>query len=210
MTRKSILTSEKLPDVNSTEWLSLNDFDGEVWGVADGFEDFYAVSNYGRVKSLRRTIMRKTGVPQTIRERILRQTTGTTGYLCVSLIKPNTKRIYKKVHILVAQAFCKNINDERCINHIDENKKNNHFLNLEFCSYSYNLQYNGGALRRGAVRKLHHPAKKVVMYNLHGTIEEYFNSCEEAATHVGCQASRVNECCNGKRKTAKSHIFRWL
>lgn len=204
------LTFEQPPKINSQEWLSQKDFHGELWKDIVGYEGFYCVSNYGRVKSVHRVIDRCTGVRQTIQERILKQTTGTTGYLSVSLVKPNIKRVCKKVHILVAQAFCKNINDERCINHIDENKKNNHFLNLEFCSYSYNIHYNNGALRRGLTRKLLYPAKKVVMCDFHGTVEEHFNSCGEAAAHIGCHASRINECCNGKRKSSKGHVFRWL
>ena len=204
-----MLEYSQLPQRNSKKWLSLKDFECEVWKDIKGFEGFYCVSNYGRVKSLHRIIARKTHVTQTVKERILKQTKNSNGYCCVSLIKPDNKRLYRKVHVLVAKAFCKNPNNEKCINHKDENKENNIFLNLEYCSYLYNLQYNNGSLRRGVTRRLNHPAKKVIMYNLQMELEKDFCSCEEASSYVGCQPSRINECCNGKRKTAKGHIFRW-
>ena len=144
--QKIMLEYSQLPQRNSKNWLSLKDFECEVWKDIKGFEGFYCVSNYGRVKSLHRIIVRKTHVTQTVKERILKQTKNSNGNCCVSLIKPDNKKLYRKVHVLVAKAFCKNPNNEKCINHKDENKENNIFLNLEYCSYLYNLQYNNGSL----------------------------------------------------------------
>ena len=209
MTRNNILTFEQLPDVNSTEWLSLNDFEGEIWKYVDGFDESYAVSNYGRVKSLQRTIMRNTGTPQTIREKILLQTKNTTGYYCVSLIAPDIKRKTQKVHILVANAFVENVNSYKCINHKDENKCNNHFLNLEFCTYKYNLEYRNGTQVRARTRKERHPARKVFMCSRSGRIVREFESTQSAADFVGCTAGRIWECCSGKRKSAKGYLWKW-
>ncbi len=38
--------------VNSTRWLSIEDFDGEIWKDIPDFKGFYLVSNYGRVKTV--------------------------------------------------------------------------------------------------------------------------------------------------------------
>lgn len=52
------------------------------------------------------------------------------------------KNDYKhiKVHRLVALAWIKNIDfiSKPIVNHKDSNKQNNHYLNLEWCSYSHN------------------------------------------------------------------------
>lgn len=44
----------------------------EIWEDVKGYEGLYQVSDMGRVKSLERTVTRKNGRKQTIRERILK------------------------------------------------------------------------------------------------------------------------------------------
>ena len=44
-----------IPKVNSERWLSLADLEGEVWKIIPRLNSNYAVSNYGRVKSLSRS-----------------------------------------------------------------------------------------------------------------------------------------------------------
>ncbi len=55
------------------------------------------------------------------------------------------------MHRLVAEAFVDNPNSEPTVNHIDGNKLNNYYLNLEFVSYSYNNQhaYDIGLHKKG-------------------------------------------------------------
>lgn len=62
-----------------------------------------------------------------------------SGYLYIILWENNKHKTYK-VHRLVAQYFVENKNPEKftCVNHIDGNKTNNHFTNLEWCDLSHN------------------------------------------------------------------------
>lgn len=112
----------------------------EVWKNIEGFEDFYQVSNLGRVKSLSRRVASKNGSYRIIRERILKTSTNGVGYPVVSLNKPNFSKKYL-VHRLVAMAFIPNPCGYRVVNHKDENRRNCKCENLEWCTHKYNTNY---------------------------------------------------------------------
>lgn len=63
------------------------------------------------------------------------------GYKTVMLTK-NGRHNRKFVHRLVAATFIPNPNHYRCVNHKDENKLNNHYSNLEWCTHQYNTNYS--------------------------------------------------------------------
>ena len=115
----------------------------EKWKDIDGYDGMYQVSDLGRVRSL------KYG-----KVRVLRFGKNHKGYLQISLYKDRKrKRFY--VHRLVANAFIPNSDENKTqINHRDECKQNNRVSNLEYCTASYNLSYNGLRYRR------HHPQPK--------------------------------------------------
>ena len=54
------------------------------------------------------------------------------GYLRVDLYDKYGKRQHAKVHRLVADAFVPNVFNKPQVNHIDGNKQNNSFTNLEW------------------------------------------------------------------------------
>lgn len=97
----------------------------------------YLISNYGRVKSL-------------YSNRIIKPCVW-AGYYRVVLINPNKqpKQFAKNIHRLVARAFIPNPKNLPCINHKDEDRKNNFVGNLEWCDWQYNNTYNNVAKRRG-------------------------------------------------------------
>lgn len=105
----------------------------EVWKDVKGFEGLYQVSNTGKVKSLGRVELmtgrhedayyRKRG------ERLLSQRNGV--YKNVNLYK-NSEAWNKLVHRLVAETFLENPLCLPEVNHLDENKFNNHLDNLEW------------------------------------------------------------------------------
>lgn len=126
----------------------------EVWvnvGTLAGYEDYshYEVSNLGRVKSTKRVITKLNGRSKKpsktiIKSRVLSpETLKKIKYVMVNLL-PDTKGNKQKhayVHRLVALAFVDNPDNEREVNHIDEDKDNNTADNLEWCSHSYNMHY---------------------------------------------------------------------
>jgi hypothetical protein len=62
-------------------------------------------------------------------------------YVIVDLRKEN-KKYTKSVHRLVAETYINNPNNLPQVNHIDEDKTNNHVNNLEWCSCQYNIEYS--------------------------------------------------------------------
>ena len=63
------------------------------------------------------------------------------GYKTIMLKSNEGKAKIFKVHRLVAETFIENPNNYPIINHIDEKKDNNHFTNLEWCTYSMNNKH---------------------------------------------------------------------
>lgn len=62
------------------------------------------------------------------------------GYVKVGLRKDN-KTYHTSVHRIVAELFIPNPNGYDVINHIDEDKTNNDYTNLEWCTIQYNNTY---------------------------------------------------------------------
>ena len=89
----------------------------ELWLDIDGYENEYQISNYGRLKSLKNDMIMKPMV-------------GTNGYLSACLWK-NGKQRKLSIHRLVAKGFVPNPHNYKEVNHIDEDKTNNRYNNLE-------------------------------------------------------------------------------
>lgn len=163
----------------------------EEWRDIRGYEGRYKVSNLGRVKSLKRSII--------LKER------SNGRYLIVDL---QYNRIIKKcyIHRLVAQAFIPNPSDLPCINHKDENKLNNTVENLEWCSYSYNNAYSNTSIKG---------AKAVMRSIVQLTLDEHryiktFESIREAERELHIPNSTISACLVGRLKHAGGYYWMYL
>ena len=104
------------------------------------YNNLYSVSNLGNVKANERNIETKTGIRH-YKEKILKPEITRDGHLRVVLCEAGkSKKVF--VHRLVAEAFIPNPNNLPIINHKDENPSNNMVSNLEWCTVSYNNNYN--------------------------------------------------------------------
>ncbi|MEL7409252.1 MAG: NUMOD4 domain-containing protein, partial [Cyanobacteria bacterium J06558_2] len=112
----------------------------EYWLDIPNYEGYYQVSNYGNVRSLDRVIKEKTGKIQTLKGQVLKARINRSGYYHIGLSKNGT-RITFAIHQLVAQAFIPNPDSKKTVNHIDGNKLNNSLSNLEWSTYSENLEH---------------------------------------------------------------------
>lgn len=119
------------PTVNRVTMSIVN----EIWKDVVGLEGCYQVSSLGRVRSCDRVTShghkRKGG--------LLRVHLG-RGYLRVPLCNLG-KEFTVSVHKLVAEAFLGDRPDGWQINHIDGNKANNCFLNLEYVTPQENMDH---------------------------------------------------------------------
>lgn len=118
----------------------------EVWKPILGYEEYYEVSNLGRVRTIPRVVNTNNGGYITIPRFIKSLTLHYKGYLQVRL-KVNNKPKTMFVHRLVAEAFIPNLNGYKYINHKDEDKTNNRVDNLEWCTALHNNEY-GSRLSR--------------------------------------------------------------
>lgn len=108
----------------------------EIWKDIEGFEGMYQVSNEGRVISLPRKRVRNM--------RFMTPNKTKIGYLIIRLRK-NGKLYGKSIHRLVAKAFVDGRTDiKKEVNHIDCNKENNHWTNLEWVTRSENMIHARG------------------------------------------------------------------
>lgn len=124
----------------------------EIWKPVVGYEGLYEVSNTGKVRSLERiTTVGRRGIGKELKQYLL-----PCGYLDVSL--SNSGKIkHKRVHRLVADAFCENPDGKGEVNHKDGNKQNNSACNLEWCTNSENMIH---AYQQGLQTKGRYPIKK--------------------------------------------------
>lgn len=187
---------EKLK-VNTTHWLATKKFKGEVWRNVPGYEGFYEVSNWGRVKSVKRVVGKKH-----IRESILSQRLNRQGYPVVSLTKDKINK-YPAVHRLVAISFLPNPDNLPVVNHKDENPLNSNLDNLEWCDYSYNANYGTrnkriSELLRGQPSR----CKPVAQYDLDGNYIRTWPSMIQVERELGkCKWAAVASACKGRNHT---------
>ena len=178
----------------------------EYWKPVVGYEGLYEVSNWGRVKSLKRLVKSPRGY-RTVCERTLKPTKDSHGYLCVSLYKEGEMK-FVKIHRLVAEAFLNNPDNLPQINHKDEDKTNNHVNNLEWCDAQYNCNYGTRTERLSKSQINGKRSKIVIQYNLDGTFVREWQSTRECERN-GFDKGAVCKCCLGELKKYKDFIWKY-
>ncbi len=177
----------------------------EVWRPVDGFEGYYEVSNYGRVRSIKRIVTIKNrwhDIQRRYGGTITRGHIDNNGYMAICLQADGRKK-YTKVHILVAKAFIENPSNYHQVNHKDENKSNNCVENLEWCTAKYNSNY-GTKIKRQAEKW----SRKVNMLK-DGKIVSTFPSLKEAGERMNINYKNIQSVCAGHRKTAGGYNWEY-
>lgn len=128
------------------------------------------------------------------------------GYLVLNLQNEKQRQQTFKIHRLVAFEFCENDNPEikTQVNHKNENKKDNHYTNLEWCSHTYNINYGMRTIK--AIRPREMP---IIIRNIHNGDVIKFNSLSAASRVLNIPESNISRVLNGERHTVYGYeIFR--
>lgn len=177
----------------------------EIWKPIKGYEGFYQISNFGRVKSCERKVWYKKGYWRKNKGKILRLSENgkdkSCNYLRVHLSKGNkSENLF--VHRLVAEHFIEKKSGCDFVNHIDGDKQNNHASNLEWVTPKQNKMhavYTGLDIPNYGIKKV---------YCL--TNGKVYPSASFAERELGLPDSSVNKVCNGKTKSTKGMVFRYV
>lgn len=169
----------------------------EVWKDIAGYEELYMISSYGRVWSCRR-------------RKLLKPYVSKSGYSYSHLSKNGNTNV-QLTHRLVALTFVNNDNvNAKCVNHIDENKLNNNFINLEWCTHKENNNH-GTRIERITNSRNNSPKWKSLMTPIVGvnasTGETLRYSSVREADKDGFNHGAIWNCLNKKRKTHKG--YKW-
>ncbi|MEH7116923.1 HNH endonuclease [Neobacillus vireti] len=157
----------------------------EQWKDFEG----YKVSSHGRV--LKKNVEEMKGFYDQ------------NGYKVVDLHGNGRTKVKKrmKVHRLVAMLFVENPDNKPHVNHIDGQKGNNHFENLEWVTHKENMKH-------ARKMKLIDQNKPVEMVEVEaGSALRVFESTNEASRETGIAQGNIVRVCKGERKTAGG--FRW-
>lgn len=129
----------------------------EVWKDIPEYEGYYQVSSIGRVRSCDRVVSGRWGLYSRVGA-LRSPSIDRYGYLQLVLHKLSRAKHFP-VHTLVASAFLGARPEGFHVNHVDGNKLNNFFGNLEYCTTQENtahaialgLQDNKGELNFSSV-----------------------------------------------------------
>lgn len=200
----------------------------EEWKSINGYESIYEVSSTGKIRSVDRTIKRKSGSMK-VRGRLLSpsllkhpQGKGLAEYYVVTLSK-NGKSNKFLVHRLVAEAFIPNPHNKPHVNHIDGNGRNNSVDNLEWVTPSENMvhAWNSGIISQNVRERLSIRSKEYRGKNnpnwkgfcaiidsngndvqLCETLKEAQNWIRQNTNWKNARLSHIGEVCQGKAKQA--------
>ena len=160
-----------------------------ITGIGDILSNTYSISEDGEIKNI------KTG-------RAISQREDKDGYMVCNLSTTNKRQQTFKVHRLVALMYVENDNPEVKVqvNHKDENKKNNHYSNLEWCTLHYNINY--GLRTKKAIT----PRERAIIIKNENTGDVVkFESIASACRMLNLDPRHLGEVLSGTRKTVNGY-----
>ena len=171
----------------------------EIWKDVPEYEQYYAVSNLGRVKSKPRWMFLGNGKKawHFKPERLL-NCTWSVRYRRVTLCVDQQKKSYP-VHVLVAKAFIPNPENKPFVDHIDTDRNNNTVSNLRWVTSLENAN-NPLTLKHLRTAK----CNKRACINL--STGEKFRCIKDLADSLGRDLSVVAKACKHNLKTAGVYV----
>lgn len=137
----------------------------EKWIDISGYERFYKISSFGRIKAMKKEVIISYGTIRRHQTYIMKQRPSNHGHLRIQFPFKyyRRKKRYKAflVHRLVAQEFIPNPLKKPCVNHKDCNPENNFINNLEWNTHSENTihAYENGLFIPPKLPRMTRPVK---------------------------------------------------
>lgn len=174
----------------------------EIFKDIKGYEGKYLISNFGKVISLKKSIL-------------LTLKKINTGYWVIQLWKNNRYENFL-VHRLVGIHFVPNPTNLPQINHKDSDKENCRADNLEWSTQKENIIH---AIKSGKFNprtmvgrsgKDSPVSKKTGQYNLVGELIKKWENAADIKRELGLSLSGISMCCSGKKKHCGGYIWRHI
>ena len=194
----------------------------EEWKDIPQFAGRYSVSNYGEIKSNDYKIYhngkKENPHSQIVKGKKLKQSYN-KDYARIRLINNNGERKNYLVHRIVAEIFVPNPQSKQYVNHIDGNKKNNYFENLEWVTASENAIHSYGiglskvtektrkSARETAIKRNKSRCKEVYQYDKNYNLLNSFPSLKDASEKLNISKTCISEVCHRKQKSSNGYLF---
>lgn len=173
----------------------------EIWKDIKGYEGYYQISSFGRIRGKDRLVFHhfysneiKSNLK--IYKGKIMSSSLVRGYNGITLHKNNISST-KRVCRLVAMVFIPNPENKPCVNHIDGNKLNDSFENLEWVTYVENMKhaFENDLVNnpKGADCK---QSKKVINIKTN----KVFDTIKDAAKEMGISSSGLSRRFTGEIK----------
>ena len=180
----------------------------ELWKDVVGYEGIYQVSNTGKVCNIKT-------------KKKLASAKIKSGYLTVSLWKNNKGKTYS-VHRLVATSFLPNIENKKCVDHIDGNRQNNNVNNLRWVTTKENAnntisikRYRAVALKRIISNITKEKHKKFMKGRVHNhkqvlcvETNVLYNSMSDAARAVSVTEAAIRRAVYDIKRTSGGYHWK--
>ena len=182
----------------------------ETWKPVQGYEGYYEVSDYGRVRRLDNLVA--TGIKHSeqrrVQGRVLKLHTKRNGYLTVDLSK-GSKVTTVSVHKLVANAFIPKKVGQTEVNHKNCNKADNRVVNLEWVTPRENKDHaKANGCYYNPNRKPIKCKQTQMVFEGSYKAAEWVNATKfQNSKQVRNMANKIREVCNGHQSTA--YGFTW-
>lgn len=172
----------------------------EIWKDIPGYEGRYQVSSLGRVKSF--NYYGHKGV-----EKILKQNLN-KGYYSIKLCKNDVIKRFT-IHRLVYMTFKGEIPNGLQVNHIDEDKSNNHIENLNLMSPKENTNWGTRNERARKANTNGKCSKIILQFDKQMNFIAEWPSTREIQRQLNIFHNSIIKCCKGKLKSAYGFIWKY-
>ena len=186
------------------------DMEKEIFKWIDGYEGLYQITSLGRVYSVPRKDRFNRNVGG-----FLTQHKTINGYCFVNLYKDGKKKMFY-VHRLVSSAFVANIENKRCVDHINGDKSDNRIFNLRWVTYRENMNNpvtkqmrNEESYKWRLTGSKNAFSRSIDMYDRNMNFIKSFECVSAAAEEYNIPVGSISRVCLGQRPHTHGYVFKY-